>query len=106
MILPNGYIEIETKTGGGIGENGHAIACVVSYADKRYCQFIKHEDLQKRTEGEAVTGLSYNIYIDIDGQEFAAERIRLSDKHGRVLGIYSVRSIEELEAVGQYLLTV
>jgi len=106
MILPNGYIETETTTGGGMDSKGHAIGCVVTFTNKTHCQYIKRENLQQRTEDEPTASSSFDIYIDNNGMSFEAERIRLSTKNGVVIGRYAVRSITELEAVGQYLITV
>lgn len=100
MIIPNGTIEIKTKTGGGINpETGYANKPDnVSWGDPIPCQFLANKyDKLGKVNGEHFTVAQYSVYIE--EQPFEAEQVRLKDRKGKVLGEFSVIDIEPLEAV-------
>lgn len=107
MIIPNGHIEIKTKTGGGIDPStGFPSPAEVSWGAPIPCQMVvsRLNKLGRTTQGEHVTTVSYSILIE--DQPFSAERIRLSGNDGKVIGEFSIISMEPLEAVGQIRITV
>ncbi len=106
MIIPNGTIQVKQKTGGGIDpETGYAVPVSVGWGDPIPCQFSASRfDWQAKLRGEPVTQKSYSILIE--EQDFQAEQVRLSDRGGKVIGDFSIRQIEPLEAVCQLRIIV
>ena len=100
MIIQNGTIETKVKTGGGIDkETGHPVKpSAASWSSPIPCQYTpnSHNYLGVST-GQHFTQASYTVLIE--EQTFEAEQIRLKDMTGKVVGEYSILSIEPLEAV-------
>lgn len=106
MIIENGTIEVQRSNGGGIdATTGFPTAASASWGIPIPCQFvpIKYNALALR-QNEPITERGYSILID--EQPFYADRVRLKDRCGRIVGEFSVVSIEPLEAVGQVKITV
>ena len=99
MIIQNGNIEIKLKTGGGIDpDTGFPIRANESWGAYIPCQYRVNTYSNKgRSNGEAFTVATYEVLIE--REEFTAERIRLSNLSGDVLGEFSVISSEPLPAV-------
>ena len=107
MIIPNGHIECKLKTGGGIDlVTRYPAIPEVSWGEPIPCQYIPaRHDFSAVSQGEHYTLASYTILIE--ERPFTAERIRLTDhRSGRVIGEYSVRQTEYLDAVCQVRITV
>ena len=106
-FVPNGTLEVITKTGGGIdAETGYPVPASVSYGDPIACQIVpvKRDNLARDSHGEAYTGESYKVYIV--QRPFPDERVRLKGRDGGVIGEFSVISAEQLDAVCETLITV
>lgn len=106
MIIANGHIECKHKTGGGIDPETHyPVIPEVSWGEPIPCQYIpnRHDKLGV-SNGEHFTVATYTILIE--EQPFTAEQIRLTDRSGVVLGEFSVRQIEPLDAVCEVRITV
>lgn len=106
MIIANGTIEPKQKSGGGIDPvSGHAIPASVGWGQPIDCQYsFSRFDWQAQKRGEPITQRSYSMLIE--EQIFTAEQIRLRDRSGNIIGDFSVRSIEPLEAVCQLRIIV
>ena len=104
MIIPNGTIEFKQKTSGGIDpETGYAIrSSDVKWSNPLPCQIVtnSHNALALSKQGEHITSASYQVLIDEQPFE-GGEQIRLTYDTGKVLGEFSVKHIEPLEAVCQ-----
>lgn len=101
MIIPNGTIEFKTKTGGGFNQaTGQPIAPSVSWGNPVECQYLinSHDNLG-RVDGEHFTRAQYSILIE--QQSVSSEQLRLKNRRGRVLGEFSIISVDELDAVCQ-----
>lgn len=100
MIIPNGTIEVKTKTAGGINlQTGYPVkSSEVSWGDPIECQYLVNKyNALALTEGEHYTAASYAVLIE--EQPFTAEQVRLKDREGNTIGEFSVIQIEPLEAV-------
>lgn len=99
MIIQNGNIEVKKKSGGGIDpETDYPIPATESWEPKIPCQYRANTYSNKgRSNGEAFTIAAYEVLIE--GVNFDAERVRLSNLSGRTLGEFSVISAEPLPAV-------
>lgn len=109
MIIENGYIEVKTKTGGGIDPTtGYPVPVGFAYGDPIPCQYYPNRvNLQGRTgDGEAYTVLGFTILLDLTQGEFNFERIRLSSMSHSMVGEFSVVQVEVLQAVNQIKITV
>lgn len=107
MIIANGTIEPKIKTGGGIDpETGHPRRPEASWGDPVPCQFVPgaHDKLGMTKDGERFTLAAYVIFIE--EQPFHAGQIRLKGRGGTVIGEFSVRQIEPLDAVCEVRITV
>lgn len=107
MIIQNGTIEVQTTTQGGLdATTGFPKNPTVAWGSPVPCQYspIKHNALA-RSNGEPVTQKSYSILIETV-QNFAADRLRIKDRGGNLVGEFSVTSIEPLETVEQIRITV
>ena len=107
MIIANGHIECKHKTGGGIDPvTRFPVRPEVTWGDPIPCQYIpiRHDFIAVSPQGENYTLATYTILIE--ERPFSAETIRLTDRCGKVLGEFSVRQIEPLEAVCEVRITV
>lgn len=110
MIIANGCIEIGVIEGGGVDpRTGYPTRPLkASYGEAIPCLFVPtHYNAQGRAGAEHATSLAYTVYIDDVGRDmFGTERLRLRDLAGRVVGEFSVISVEPLSAVGQVKILV
>lgn len=106
MIIENGTIEVKQKTAGGIDqETGYPIKSSFDWGEPIPCQIIVNNyNAQSVNNNEHVTSAAYTLLID--EQVFDAEQIRITNKYGKNLGEFSVKSIEQLEAVCQIKILV
>ncbi len=107
MIIANGTIEPKVKTGGGLDpETGYPVRPEASWGDPIPCQFVPvtHDKLGTTKGGEHFTEAAYTILIE--EQPFHAEQVRLTGRGGTVVGEFSVRRIEPLDAVCEVRITV
>lgn len=101
MIIPNGTIELKYKTPSGIDPTtGYPIKASSVWGEAVPCQYLigSHDDLA-RTSGEAFVKASYDVLVE--QQPIVSEQLRLTDRHGEVLGEFSILSVEQLDAVCQ-----
>ncbi len=106
MIIPNGTIELQSVTGGGLDpETGLPSRGEAVWGEAVPCQFSPvRQDYRAIVDGEPARTLSFSILIEM--QPFTADRLRLRDREGTLLGEFSVESVEPLEAVCQTRITV
>lgn len=105
MIIANGFIRPVIKTGGGLDEQGCPVEAVESMGDPVACQWQKAAwDNLAREEQSHYVRKSYTILID-QKDRFDSEEFCLYGRDG-FLGRYSVRSVEDLDAVCQTRITV
>jgi hypothetical protein len=99
MIIQNGTIEAEVKTGGGVDSStGFPVRPTVSWGEPIPCQFSANSmNRLGRANGEHFTLASYEVFIE--EQTFTAERLRLTDEAGNVIGIFSVIQVAPLQTV-------
>lgn len=105
MIIANGFIRPVYKTGGGVDEQGFPVEAVESLGDPVACQWQKAAwDNLAREDQSHYVRKSYTILID-QKDRFDSEELCLY-AGGKALGRYSVRSVEDLDAVCQTRITV
>lgn len=108
MIIPNGTIEVKAKSGGGIDPTtGHPIGASFEWESSIPCQYIPiAHDKQAVSGGEHYTLATYMVLVEEQPFCVTGEQVRMKDKNGDVVGEYSVRSIEYLEAVCETKITI
>lgn len=109
MIIENGYIRIRRKDCLGIDpDTRYPIPDAESWCCPVPCQkVLKKEDRTLVADGAPYTGKSYAIYVEYDGFPYMeGDVLRLYTLEGCVVGEYVIRSVERLEALEQYKLTV
>lgn len=107
MIIQNGTIEIKRKVPRGIDSGGHPVASNGSWGSPVPCQYIPiSHDKRATYNGEHYTLASYTVLVEEQPFCMCGEQIRLTDRCGRVLGEYSVASVEYLEAVCETRITI
>lgn len=109
MIIQNGTIEVKAKSGGGIdAETGHPIKATASWWNPLPCQYvpIAHDKQAVTTSGEPYTLATYMVLVEEQPFCITGEQVRLKDMKGGVVGEYSVRSVEYLEAVCETKITI
>lgn len=103
MIIPNGYILLMiTQTEGGIDpETGYPVEPSETWGDKIDCQYSANNyDRLGTAGGGHFTVAQYTILVD--GSPLGdAERLQLYANGGKLIGEYSIKSDEYLEAVDQ-----
>lgn len=106
MIIPNGFIEMKRKTGGGIDPGtGYPVAGTVEWGDPVPCQYSANShNWLGRVDGEHFTAAQYTVLIDL--QPLESEQVRLSDRSGNAIGEFSIMEAEPLEAVCQLRILV
>lgn len=106
MLFRNGTIEACERTGGGIDPaTGYAIPPEAHWGAPIPCQFRNTAmNLLAQSNGEATATVTLEIIIE--AQRFDAERIRLTDAWGTVMGEYSIYRVEPLLAVQKLRLWV
>ena len=106
MIIENGYIQVEVKTGGGI-LNGRPQPVAVTISDPIPCNWKAQKwDKKGKTIDGVFTQAQFEILVEL--QDFNAETVALYDTtlETRLLGTYRVQSIEPLAATGATKITV
>ena len=101
MIIVNGTLETATQADGGIdASTGLPTEGTVTYGAAVPCQYYPTAmDRLRRSVGEPVTAQSYAVLIEGDG--YGGDRVRLKDAAGSTVGVFSVRAVTVLKAVGQ-----
>lgn len=101
MIIANGTILPKASIGGGIDpQTGLASAPTEAYGKPIPCQWIAQSyNAIAKVLGEPATLASYQVLIE--SQPFDATALRLIDEDGTILGDYSIKQVERLQAVGQ-----
>jgi len=106
MIIENGYITVETKTGGGM-VNGKPKPVTVTVSDPIPCNWKANKwDHRGKTVDGVFTQAQFEILVEL--QEFTAETITLYDTTvaTRLIGKFGVQSVEPLAATGATKITV
>lgn len=108
MIITNGTIRFKLKSAQGIDPaTGYPITPNATYGDPLPCQwYTNSQNLQAATtNGDHHTATTYTILIN-QLHRLPSEQIELTDHHGTPLGLHSIRSITQLDAVCQTQLIV
>lgn len=98
MIIENGYIQAIIRTGGGLDEDKYPIPTREEYGERIPCNIL----LNKKNKLASANGSPFvdvNYEVLIEPIPFPHERVRLITQFERVLGDFSVISIEYLEHV-------
>lgn len=106
MIIENGYITYQTKTGGGmVGGRPQPVKTVDSDPIPCNWKAQKWDKKGKVIDGE-FTQAQFEILIELGA--FTAETIHLYDTtvEKRDIGVFTVQSIEPLGATGAVKITV
>lgn len=107
MIIANGTIETKHKEAHGIDpDTGYPTAPTVArWSEPVPCQYsaISYNNLG-RANGEHFTAAQYSILIE--QQPLHSEQIRLRDRRGSIVGEFSIKQAEPLDAVCQICITV
>lgn len=100
MIIENGYIQIVTKSGGGM-KDGMPVSANISFSKVIPCniQTIKH-DKKGFTENSTYIQLSYQILVDeIHIDVFNAESVIIIDNRRNRSLPYYVQDVQHLDCV-------
>jgi len=106
MIIENGYIQVTVKTGGGL-LNGRPQPVTVTVSEPIPCNWKANKwDKKGKVIDGVFTQAQFDILIEL--QEFTAETVTLYDTtlEKRLLGMFTVQSIEPLAATGATKITV
>ena len=106
MIIENGYITTQVKSGGGI-KNGRPQPVVVVESEPIPCNWKAQKwDKKGKTVDGVFTQAQFEILVEL--QDFTAETITLYDTtlEQRKLGEFTVQSVEPLAATGATKITV
>lgn len=106
MIIANGTIEIGTISNAGTDDKGYPIATQVTYGEPILCQY-SHTAYNRLclVYDENATSVHYEILIEEQALPEVGT-IRITDFDKGVIGDFPVASIEKLEAVCEYKITV
>jgi hypothetical protein len=99
MIIVNGSLCVENKTGGGLDDaDGYPVEPTVTWSEPVPCLIVPASlnYLAKSQSESDYVDASYTVLIEM--QEFKAERVRLTNWQGD-LGEFSVIRIEPLPTV-------
>jgi len=96
MII-NGTVQCETITGGGTATNGDTIPAIPTWGEPIECN-IKASSGTGRYEDGVFKIPSYEVLIET--QDFAADRVQLTDSRNTVLGAFQVQDIQFLDFAG------
>lgn len=106
MIIENGYITTQVKSGGGM-KNGRPQPVVVVESEPIPCNWKAQKwDKKGKTVDGVFTQAQFEILVEL--QDFTAETITLYDTtlEQRKLGEFTVQSVEPLAATGATKITV
>lgn len=106
MIIENGYITTQVKSGGGM-KNGRPQPVVVVESEPIPCNWKAQKwDKKGKTVDGVFTQAQFEILVEL--QDFTAETITLYDTtlEQRKLGDFTVQSVEPLAATGATKITV
>ncbi|GIM60088.1 hypothetical protein CAPN008_01380 [Capnocytophaga canis] len=106
MILDNGTIEVKTTSGGGL-VNGIPQRVEESWSEPIECHIVANmSDNRGVYKGGTFKRSAYTVWLDSPLYHFKAERIRLKNEQGKVLGEFEVQSIEESRFTGRTKIVV
>lgn len=108
MIIPNGTIELKYKKGGGIdATTGHPLPITHSWGYAIPCQYVPNkQNLQAKSSNEQrYVASSYSIFLE-QPQTIDSEQLRIVGSDGKVIGEYSIISVENLNAVCEIKIVV
>lgn len=102
MIIPNGHIRTNKKSGGGFSENGNPIPVTETWGAKIPCriQTNNYDKRGKYQDGKFIQ-CSYIIYVQ---KQLSTDKIKLFVNNTETE--FTVQSIEFLNLVGQTKITV
>ena len=108
MIIQNGTIEFKLKHPVGVdAATGHPVAPKSSWSCPVPCQYLPvSHNKQAVASGEHYTKETYTVLVEEQYYCQCGERIRLKSLCGRVMGEYSIVSVEWLEAVCETRITI
>lgn len=98
MIIANGTIEFANDVAGEVYTYFPAIAC------QYYPRKLDFLALSKQSE--PYTQESYVVLIDDVRRTLPSNIVRLRDRRGQEVGVFSITSTEDLEAVNQIKITL
>ena len=104
-MITNGTISSKIITGGGLDSNGDPVAVTTSWGTPIEC-LIKtntHSNNGKLEDGE-FTMASYEVIIPL--QDFSADRIKLVNDRGTILGEFQIQDIQFLDTVDRVKIQV
>ncbi|EJX05270.1 hypothetical protein EVA_06626 [gut metagenome] len=108
MIIENGTLQVMQKTGGGFDKNGLPQKVQNAPGEPIPCNIktLNHDKKGKYIDG-TFSRFSYEILLDIETtQNFTADRVRLTDNRGNVIGDFQVQDVQHLDAVGAIKISV
>ena len=101
MILDNGTIEVKTTSGGGL-VNGIPQRATETWGNPISCHIVANMNDNKGTFTDGnFKRMSFTIWLDSPLYHFKADRVRLTDNQGSVLGEFEVQSIEVSSFTGR-----
>lgn len=106
MIIENGYITTQVKSGGGM-KNGRPQPVVVVESEPIPCNWKAQKwDKKGKTVDGVFTQAQFEILVEL--QDFKSETLTLYDTtlEQRKLGEFTVQSVEPLAATGATKITV
>lgn len=104
MIIPNGYISFRLSGATGLDNNGYPTLSPDAWGNKIECQYLPSVNLRARGNNEAYTAHSYTVYVE--QMTVPSEIVKLYDMNECEIGQFSMRSIEQLDAVCQTKITL
>ena len=104
MIIANGTIQIQQKTGGGM-LHGIPQPASVSWSEPIPANISKSRDDRRGTYIDG-TFRQVQATILIEPQEFNATRIKVTDNRDKELGEFEVQSVTFLEATQALQITI
>lgn len=101
MILDNGTIEVKSATQGGL-VNGIPQKAVSSWEKPMPCHIVANINDNKGTFTDGnFKRTAFTVWLDSPLYYFKAERVRLTDNKGVILGEFEVQSIEVSALTGR-----
>lgn len=104
MIIPNGYISFRLSKETGLDDNGYPTPSPDAWGNMVECQYLPSVNLRTRGNNEAYTAHSYTVYVE--QMTVPCEIVKLYNKNKHEIGQFSMRSIEQLDAVCQTKITL
>lgn len=104
MIIPNGYISFRLSGATGLDNNGYPTLSPDAWGNMIECLYLPSVNLRARGNNEAHTAHSYTVYVE--QMTIPSEIVKLYDMNECEIGQFSMRSIEQLDAVCQTKITL